>query len=88
MVDPRIQFMPGRAVVKFHRDAAVGPDQHHDAGFLQLLEFVSNGLCPQRCNLVVGKLVWMGNGALDVVRDIGRDVLPPGRIIERFRIID
>src|SRR5215475_10284721 len=34
VIDPCVQFVPGGAVVKFHRYAAVGANEQHDTGFL------------------------------------------------------
>ena len=58
-----------------------------DAGFLQLLELVSDRFARARRDLVVGKLVRMLDRMLDVVDDVVRHVLatPDRPAVRDFR---
>ena len=73
--------------MEFHRDTAIGADQHHHAGLTQLLEFAAQGWRPQWRQLGVGETLGMLDRGGDVGDRVGLKPAMPAIIVEEFGIL-
>jgi hypothetical protein len=82
-----VEFVPGRLAMEFHRYAAVGAHQQHDAGVAQLLDLALERRLALRRQLEVQQFLGMGDGLADVGNGVGLQTPVPAIRVQFLGVV-